>query len=118
MTGIYSESTIILIKSYICCLCNFWFKQTAFGAFALGPNRLAWLVYFDPVGKGNQHGTFDRTQFGYCPEALAFYQEAGKMNAANSLTAGEAEVVQIIAPKPTNAASAWPATPNWQPWKN
>ncbi|WP_416191423.1 carboxymuconolactone decarboxylase family protein [Neisseria sp. CCUG12390] len=33
------------------------------------------------------------------PEALAFYQEVGKMNAANSLTAGEVEVVQIIAAK-------------------
>lgn len=36
------------------------------------------------------------------PEALAFYQEVGKLNAANSLT-GEVEVVQIIAAKPTNA---------------
>ena len=31
------------------------------------------------------------------PEALAFYQEVGKLNAANSLTAGEVEVIQIIA---------------------
>lgn len=31
------------------------------------------------------------------PEALAFYQEVGKLNAANSLTDGEVEVVQIIA---------------------
>lgn len=31
------------------------------------------------------------------PEALAFYQEVGKMNGANSLTAGEVEVIQIIA---------------------
>ena len=31
------------------------------------------------------------------PEALAFYQEVGKLNGANSLTAGEVEVVQIIA---------------------
>ncbi len=31
------------------------------------------------------------------PEALAFYQEVGKLNAATSLTAGEVEVVQIIA---------------------
>lgn len=31
------------------------------------------------------------------PEALAFYQEVGKLNAATSLTAGEREVVQIIA---------------------
>ena len=33
------------------------------------------------------------------PEALAFYQEVGKLNAANSLTPGEVEVVQIIAAK-------------------
>ena len=31
------------------------------------------------------------------PEALAFYQEVGKLNAANSLTPGEVEVIQIIA---------------------
>ena len=31
------------------------------------------------------------------PEALAFYQEVGKLNGATSLTAGEREVVQIIA---------------------
>ncbi|HFC6295878.1 TPA: carboxymuconolactone decarboxylase family protein [Neisseria meningitidis] len=31
------------------------------------------------------------------PEALSFYQEVGKLNAANSLTAGEVEVIQIIA---------------------
>jgi len=31
------------------------------------------------------------------PEALAFYQEVGKLNGANSLTPGEVEVVQIIA---------------------
>ncbi|MCS4533752.1 carboxymuconolactone decarboxylase family protein [Neisseria montereyensis] len=31
------------------------------------------------------------------PQALAFYQEVGKLNAATSLTAGEIEVVQIIA---------------------
>ena len=31
------------------------------------------------------------------PEALAFYQEVGKLNAANSLTPGEIEVIQIIA---------------------
>ncbi|HGN6769944.1 TPA: carboxymuconolactone decarboxylase family protein [Neisseria gonorrhoeae] len=29
------------------------------------------------------------------PEALAFYQEVGKLNAANSLTAGEVEVIVI-----------------------
>lgn len=33
------------------------------------------------------------------PEALAFYQEVGKLNGATSLTAGEREVVQIIAAK-------------------
>lgn len=33
------------------------------------------------------------------PEALAFYQEVGKLNAATSLSAGEVEVVQIIAAK-------------------
>lgn len=33
------------------------------------------------------------------PEALAFYQEVGKLNAATSLSAGEREVVQIIAAK-------------------
>lgn len=31
------------------------------------------------------------------PEALAFYQEVGKLNNATSLTAGEREVIQIIA---------------------
>lgn len=31
------------------------------------------------------------------PEALAFYQEVGKLNGNTSLTAGEREVVQIIA---------------------
>lgn len=31
------------------------------------------------------------------PEALAFCQDVGKLNAANSLTAGEVEAVQIIA---------------------
>lgn len=31
------------------------------------------------------------------PEALAFYQEVGKLNAATSLSAGEVEIVQIIA---------------------
>lgn len=33
------------------------------------------------------------------PEALAFYQEVGKLNAATTLSAGEVEVVQIIAAK-------------------
>ncbi len=33
------------------------------------------------------------------PEALAFYQEVGKLNANTTLTAGEREVVQIIAAK-------------------
>lgn len=33
------------------------------------------------------------------PEALAFYQEVGKLNAATSLSAGEVEVVQIVAAK-------------------
>ena len=33
------------------------------------------------------------------PEALAFYQEVGKLNAATSLSAGEVEVVQIITAK-------------------
>ncbi|MDO4641213.1 MAG: carboxymuconolactone decarboxylase family protein [Neisseria sp.] len=33
------------------------------------------------------------------PEALAFYQEVGKLNGNTSLTAGEREVVQIIAAK-------------------
>lgn len=33
------------------------------------------------------------------PEALAFYQEVGKLNAATSLSPGEVEVVQIIAAK-------------------
>ena len=36
------------------------------------------------------------------PEALAFYQEVGKLNGNTSLTAGEREVIQIIAAK-TNA---------------
>ena len=31
------------------------------------------------------------------PEALAFYQEVGKLNSKTTLTAGEREVVQIIA---------------------
>lgn len=31
------------------------------------------------------------------PEALAFYQEVGKLNGNNSLTAGEREVIQILA---------------------
>ncbi|AZG69633.1 TPA: carboxymuconolactone decarboxylase family protein [Neisseria gonorrhoeae] len=38
------------------------------------------------------------------PEALAFYQEVGKLNAANSLTAGEVEVIRIIAVR-TNQCS-------------
>lgn len=33
------------------------------------------------------------------PEALAFYQEVGKLNGNTTLTAGEREVVQIIAAK-------------------
>lgn len=33
------------------------------------------------------------------PEALAFYQEVGKLNGETSLTAGEREVVQILAAK-------------------
>lgn len=33
------------------------------------------------------------------PEALAFYQEVGRLNAATSLTAAEVEVVQILAAK-------------------
>lgn len=33
------------------------------------------------------------------PEALAFYQDVGQLNAATSLTGGEREVVQIIAAK-------------------
>ena len=33
------------------------------------------------------------------PEALAFYQEVGKLNCETSLTAGEREVVQILAAK-------------------
>lgn len=33
------------------------------------------------------------------PEALAFYQEVGKLNGTTTLTAGEREVVQIIAAK-------------------
>lgn len=33
------------------------------------------------------------------PEALTFYQEVGQLNGATSLTAGEREVVQIIAAK-------------------
>lgn len=49
------------------------------------------------------------------PEALAFYQEVGKLNAANSLTAGEVEVIRIMPHAPTNAASAWQGTPNSQP---
>ena len=31
------------------------------------------------------------------PQALAFYQDVGKLNGENSLTAGEREVIQIIA---------------------
>lgn len=33
------------------------------------------------------------------PEALAFYQEVGKLNGETSLTAGEREVIQILAAK-------------------
>ncbi len=33
------------------------------------------------------------------PQALAFYQEVGKLNGENSLTGGEREVIQIIAAK-------------------
>lgn len=33
------------------------------------------------------------------PEALAFYQEVGKLNAQSSLNAGEREVIQLIAAK-------------------
>ena len=33
------------------------------------------------------------------PEALAFYQEVGKLNAQTTLTAGEREIVQILAAK-------------------
>ena len=40
--------------------------------------------------------------FANSPEALAFYQEVGKLNGNTSLTAGEREVIQIIAAK-TNA---------------
>ena len=35
------------------------------------------------------------------PEALAFYQEVGKLNAPNSLPAGEREVEPIIAARTT-----------------
>ena len=38
------------------------------------------------------------------PEALAFYQEVGKLNGENSLTPGEREVVQIIAARTNQCA--------------
>ena len=51
------------------------------------------------------------------PEALAFYQEVGKLNGETSLTPGEREC-RFSPPKATKAASAWPATPNSPRLKN
>ena len=49
------------------------------------------------------------------PEALAFYQEVGKLNAANSLTPAKWKSSKSSPPAPTNAVSAWQVTPSWLP---